>query len=531
MDNVSVLDCTLREAPLENLMWGTLSLRKTIRELAEAKIEYVECGFLKDIEYIEGSAYFNTVDNIKQAIGEKRKNVIYAALVDYGRYDLSQLSENDGTSVDLIRICFKKNEINKVLAYAEDIQKKGYLVSIQHVNTIGYTDEEIITFIERVNEIHPYAYAIVDTFGSMYADDALRLCKLADEYLADDIALGFHAHNNLMMANSNCQTIIQEANPERKIIVDSSLFGCGRGAGNANTELVAEYLNKKCGYDYDIDGLLDIIDTVINAAKQKTKWGYSIPNFIAGMNDAHSFNVQFLTKQHNIKSADLRAIIRNLDSEQKKKYDFELLERKYYEYFDNPVDDKSMIEEIKQKISGCSILLLAPGKNVDLEGEKVLQCIDRQSPFVIGVNNYFPNYKMDMIFYSGIRRYKLLPYLDLKAVGNPTIIKTSNIKEKIMLDEMVVDYGGLMKPGWTYMDSSIILLLRLLAKCGANDIYIAGLDGYKKKGEAFMDDELETALSIGERQQATRENQQMLDDLRLDYPTIKIRFVTSTVYK
>lgn len=531
MSNISLLDCTLREAPLDGLMWGDLSLHRAIRDLADANIQIIECGFLKNVPYVEGSAIFSNIDQIKKVIGEKKRGTLYAALIDYGRFDVESLPANNQESIDLIRICFKKDEINDVLRVANIVKKKGYLVAIQHVNTCAYSDDEIIDFIKKVNAIKPYAYSIVDTFGSMYQDEVVRMAKLVDKYLDKGIKMGFHGHNNLMLANSNAQQFITELVEQRDVIVDASLNGCGRGAGNANTELVAEYIRKKHDGIYDIDLLLDLIDTVTYMASRKTEWGYSIPYFIAGMNDAHSFNVKYLTQRHNLKYADLRAIIEKLDEQKKKRYDYEELDRLYIEYFDSPADSSETLNMLKNKIGDSKVLLLAPGKSVQENRTFVESFIKKEKPIVFGVNGFIANYKHDVVFYSGVRRYELISDIDMDKYGRPMVIKTSNIKKSLYNQEKVVDYCSLIKKGWVYFDSSIILLLRLLDRIDVREVYIAGLDGYKSYGNAFYDKSMETALSDAERIQATNENGEMIREVIRNSKNMRITFITESEYE
>ena len=55
---------------------------------------------------------------------------------------------------------------------------KGYQVCVQHVDTMGFFDEEIIDFIEKVTEFKPLAYSVVDTFGAMYEEDMASILVL-----------------------------------------------------------------------------------------------------------------------------------------------------------------------------------------------------------------------------------------------------------------------------------------------------------------------------------------------------------------
>lgn len=531
MNNFKLLDCTLREAPLDDLMWGDLSIRKMIHGLEKANIDIIEVGFLKNAPYKYGSTSFQKVEDIKPYLKNKNSNTMYVALVDYGRYDLKYLTKYDGTSIDAIRVCFKHSEIDLVLEYASEIREKGYQVCIQHVDTMGFSDDEIVNFIHKVNEFKPYAYSVVDTFGAMYGSDMLHYTELALKELNEDIWLGFHAHNNLMLADANAQQFIEKYRNIRKIIVDTSLFGCGRSAGNAHTELITQYFNRKQNGNYDIDEILDLIDTVITAAEEKTSWGYSIPYFIAGVYNAHTFNVKQLLKRHNLKSKDLRGIIEMLDDVQKKAYDYALLEKLYIQYFDKPVDDSVAISDLTNAWNKKKILILAPGKSVQERKKEIKKFIKNEEPVVIGVNNLIDDYYLDYIFYSGAVRYQNLQYQNFKLAGSPQIILSSNIKSVADTNEIIVNYSSLIKFGWINLDSSAILLLRLLQKCGVNEIYAAGLDGYKNFGQAFYKNELDTGLDQKTRIENTNDNISMMKDMKVSNPKFVIHFLTDSVYK
>lgn len=531
MKSLQLLDCTLREAPLDDLMWGDMSIRKMIHGMEDANLDIIEVGFLKDAPYKPGSTSFHRAEDIEPYLTHKKPGTLYTALVDYGRYDLKNLSDYNGKSIDVIRVCFKHHEIGVVLDYAQQIKDKGYQVSIQHVDSMGFTDEEIREFIQRVNAFRPLAYSVVDTFGAMYEDDMLHLVRLANECLDPGILLGFHGHNNLMLADANAQRFLQEFDGKRNVIVDASLYGCGRSAGNAHTELMAQYMNRKHSKGYDINELLDLIDTVITAAREKTSWGYSIPYFIAGMHNAHTFNVKQLLKRHNLRSKDLRGIIEQLDETQKKAYDYALLEKLYVEYFNKPIDDTDSIAELTEAFSGRSVMILAPGRSVATERNTIQGFIEKNKPVVIGVNNFIEGYPLDYIFYSGAVRYQNIRYQNYREAGAPKLIVASNIKTEPEENELIVNYCALIKFGWVNLDSSAILLLRLLQRCGVSEIYAAGLDGYKDFGEAFYKNELDTGLEQQDRMEHTRDNLMMLQDMRSNHPDFQVHFITKSVYE
>lgn len=327
---INLLDCTLREAPVKDLMFGKDIIQKFISKLEHANTDIIECGFLRDAGACENNTIFLNTDEIEPFLINKQSDKIYTVLIDYGRYNVEKLFQYNGKSVDGIRICFKKHEKDDVLEFAKHVKDKGYKVFIQQVDTSGYSDNEIIEFIDCVNALKPYAYSIVDTFGSMYPKDVEHLLKLVDTYLDKNIIMGFHAHNNLMLAAANSQLFIENLFDKRTIITDAAVLGCGRGAGNTNTELLMQFINTFYSGNYNLDAIFDIADDLM--PKIHAHWGYSLPYFVSGTHSTHVFNINYLLEKHNISSKNLKNFIETLNESQKKYYNYDLLEKLYHNY-------------------------------------------------------------------------------------------------------------------------------------------------------------------------------------------------------
>lgn len=528
MKSIQLLDCTLREAPFPKLNYGRKFLQNYIHALERVKVDVIEVGFLKNLEYIEGSAIFNHVSQIEEYLTDKKEEIRYVALVDYGRYDISRLPECNGKSIDGIRICFKKGEEKAVIGYAREIREKGYEIFIQHVDTLGYSDIEILDFINDINVLKPAAYSIVDTFGSMYTDDLRHIFDLVQHNLSPDIVLGFHAHNNLNLAVANAQEFVRLAFHKRNIVIDTSVLGCGRGAGNAHTELLIEFLNKKYETAYDTNEVLDLIDDYMPYFKENCSWGYSIPYFISGMHSAHVFNVNQLLKRHNIKFRDLRKIIESLTVRERKLYDYQLLEKLYVQYFNKQVDDEKAKMTFFEAVKGREVLLIAPGMSIFSEKEKVQNIIKRK-PVIIDVNNVISAYPRNYVFFSSVKRYE-----SYKAfITSERCILTSNIKTEPESNELIMNYISLIRYGWINLDNSAILLLRLLVESGAEKIYIAGFDGFSVDNDRnFYDKDLRRALSSEDLKLINEETREMLVDIKenINKSGIPVAFITSSIY-
>ena len=63
----------------------------------------------------------------------------------------------------------------------------------------------LLGLFQKVNKIHPYAFSIVDTFGSMMKPDLQRIYSLAEHNLEKSIVIGLHLHENLALSYSLAQ--------------------------------------------------------------------------------------------------------------------------------------------------------------------------------------------------------------------------------------------------------------------------------------------------------------------------------------
>ena len=101
--------------------------------LAEAKIDIIEIGFLRDgrkVQYKGNSTFFTDVEQIRPFINKENKNTIYAAFIDFGMCDIDNLKPFDGTSIDAIRFGFTKNNYDEskeeVVRWINIIRDRGY---------------------------------------------------------------------------------------------------------------------------------------------------------------------------------------------------------------------------------------------------------------------------------------------------------------------------------------------------------------------------------------------------------------------
>ena len=398
MKRVNILDCTLRDGGyLIDSQFGNTAIKGIIQGLTDSGIDVIECGFLKDEPHHDGSTIFNNASQIRPFLPEDRKNASYVCLADYSRYTIRQLEPFDGTSIDGVRACFFKKERYDVLDFCRTIKEKSYRLYVQPVDILGYTDAELLDLIEAVNDLEPYAFSIVDTFGSLYKEDLQRVFYLVHHNLISSAKIGFHSHNNLQMSFALSQEFIEMSQGLRSVTVDCTMAGMGRGAGNTNTELVMQYMNRKFNSGYDINTVLDLIDNYVDGFHSQYEWGYSIPYFLAGSYSAHVNNISYLSTKAGIASRDINYLLNRIGAAARKRYDYDLLEKTYLEYLGTICDDQDAISRLRSILAGKDILMLLPGHSIDTHKQEILQYHAEHHHVVISVNLLSHEYPIDYV--------------------------------------------------------------------------------------------------------------------------------------
>ena len=531
MSNIKILDCTLRDGGyVVDTLFGERVIKGMIAKLARSRVDLIECGFLKDHPHDKDSSTFEYPDELIPYLPrQKDLQTSIVAMIDHNRYDLTKLKPYDGRSVDMLRECFFHQDWQAAIEEARKIQALGYQVFVQPVDVLGYTDRELLDLIDEVNLLQPFAFSIVDTFGSMFLEDLTHIFSLIDHNLDPRISIGFHSHNNMQLSFALSQKFIELCGTHRKGIVDSSVYGLGRGAGNTNTELVMHYLNAYHGADYDINELMDLIDSYMNAIRQDHEWGYSIPNLIAGMYSSHVHNITYLQNHHSINAKDLRQIVEQIEPQARKRYDYDALEELYNHFMDRKIDDHAALDTLERAFAGKEILLIAPGKSIDAYRSEIQALSSRENVITVSVNFLPQEFAVDYVFYNNLRRYEHSVDLDQERLADSPQIVTSNLPGNILVGKpLQLNFDTLAKRGWKNYDNSMIFAIRLALRLGAHTIRLAGLDGFNEDSAPNFSSENAELETVEEQEDYRQKNEDiagMLEEIVRHAPR-RLSFVT-----
>ena len=527
--SIQLLDCTLRDGGYVNdWHFGRRTITSILDKLESAKIDIIECGFLTRMVSDPDCSLFGSIAAVEEVLPRRARESLYVAMIAIGEKELHpcELTPYDGNSIGGIRLTFHKHETDQAIDRAKIIMSKGYLVFMQPVGTAFYSDIELLQLVERMNRLHPYAFYIVDTLGSMYRNDVSHRFYLIDKNMDPEIHLGFHGHNNLQLAFSNAQ-ILGKIQTKRTLILDSSVYGMGRGAGNLPTELITQYINKNIASRYDVTMVMDIYDEYIAAIHKDYEWGYTIPYHIAASHICHPNYAAYLMNRQTLTMKDIERIIQSIPEEYKVLYDRPLIEQLYTQFQSRKIDDRESVQEISRMIQGRRILLLAPGKSLASAYDRIVRFIETETPYVISINFVDTRYPLDACFVSNHKRMDILRQ-EMSPLSAVRTILTSNIPSGGE-NCLYVDYDQYTNDDELVSDNAGLMLMALLKRCGATEIFLAGFDGfYPQYNENYYTEELIFRVDEDERLEKQQRIGQKIQELSQE---LRISFLTPSVYE
>ena len=530
--NVKLLDCTLRDGGYVNdWEFGHGVIIGMYKRLDEAGADYIEVGFLDDRrEFDINRTIMPNTEAINKIYGSiKKKQAIPVAMIDYGTCSIDSIGPAENTFIDGIRVIFKKEKIEQALPFCKAIKEKGYKLFIQAISITAYTDIEILEYVQKINEIKPFAFSIVDTYGLLDDKSLTRYFRLIDNNLDPEIVLGYHDHNNFQLAFSNtCKFMAMET--DRELVGDSSVYGMGKSAGNCPSELLGMHLNDYYHKNYNLSEILECVDTYMMPIFQKTYWGYKYDFYIAAMHKVHPTYVADLLNKKTLSISSINEILESIPEPKKLLYDKTLSEELYLSYQSHIINDERVYSaDFTQRLKNSEIVILGPGQTVKDLVSSISDFIQEAQAIVFSVNFCPEGLPIDYIFMSNVKRYGNLADMltDQKLVKNSEFIFTSNVTPVDYQPKYVLNYESLLASNMATPDNSLFLLLNFLKKCGVKRVNLAGFDGYKQNTDNYYRKGYETTFINND---VALRNQQMSDALCVFKKDIDIQFITPTLY-
>ena len=522
MNGIELLDCTLRDGGhITGSYFGKKVIYDIAQKMVQSGIDILEAGFLKDCQFDPDYALYNNVAEAMSLLPPKANGVKYALLAQQDQYDDSKLEPCNG-DIDIIRISFHDYDLDEGLEFSRRIVEKGYKVYINPINLLGYTDHQVLEIIRRVNEIHPSAFSMVDTFGSMLKSDLVRLLYLIDNNLDPAINLGLHLHENQSLSYSLAQTFIEMKPPKRGISIDGSLYGMGRVPGNLCIELIMEYMNRAHARGYNMEPVYDAIDEYIVDIKKKIPWGYSTAYALSAQHRVHRTFAEYLLNKGTLKTKQINQILSMIAPDRKTRWDKAYIEQLYIEYQSRTVEDSEAIEKLKEAVNGKTVLLLASGGSINSAGNAIRELCEQENVVSFSANFIWDRYPCDFAFFTNFKRWDFYGAMETDSRK----IITSNLLTAGIGAEYVVNYADYAFSHNRLYDNCGIMLLKLVANLGAAKVVLAGFDGFSA-GSNFAVHHLEKEI-LSKNWEVNNEMGKLIAEIGTQVP---VEFLTPSLYE
>jgi len=284
---IRVLDCTVRDGGLmNNHTFNDTGIRAIYDACVQAGIDYMEFGYKASKKIFArdkfGAWKFCDEEDVRRIVGENETPLKLSVMADAERCDYKEdILPRDQSVLDVIRVATYIHQIPTAVDMIKDAHDKGYETTCNLMAVSTVQEWELDQALEALARTEVDAVYLVDSFGSLYSE---QIQYLTHKYLrhikAANKEVGIHCHNNQQLAYANTiEAIVQGAN-----LLDSSMAGLGRGAGNCQTELLVGFLHNP---KFKLRPILHCIQEHIEPLRKDLKWGFDLPYMITGQLNQH----------------------------------------------------------------------------------------------------------------------------------------------------------------------------------------------------------------------------------------------------
>lgn len=483
---MKILDCTLRDGGYyTNWDFDEKLVDIYLQSFNSLPVEYLEVGYRSNPMKSYLGKFFYCPTHVLKDIKSKtnKKLVIILDEKDVREEDAENLLNPIIGLVDMVRMAIDPKNFKRALILAKKVKQLGFEVGFNVMYMSTWREQkEFLDLIPQVDGVADYFY-MVDSYGSVFPDDVREIMQLVRS--KTQIKLGFHGHNNLEMALANTLTAIDEGID----IVDATVTGMGRGAGNLKTELLLTVLNSTGKIDFPYNDLSKVVD-VFRELQEKYEWGTNMPYMVSGANSLPQKQVmEWVGKRYYSFNSIIRALHNQSkgvdDNQQLPKFNFEAV-NSYSKALiigggPSAVEHSEAIKGFL-KANENMVVIHASSKNAmnfsDIENDQYFCLVGNEGH---RLEDVFANQNIN-------GKCILPPFPRTMGTYVPTQLKNKSY------ELATVDFTG------KFQDSHTALALQSVMELGIKDVYSVGYDGYEsnisnKEQELYMENEYLFALA------------------------------------
>ena len=323
-NDYEILDCTLRDGGFyTNWCFDDVFVKKYLKIINALDINHIEIGYLNPVQSsYKGEFFYSHIKTV-----EFINKYLDSHIKIWCMFDLKLLHDKKSFETQLnnihpnvfgIRITVPNNYNLMLLGEVINLIKKYGLavsVNLMYAHTYIENQAKITEIIDISNKAD--IISLVDSYGVLKPEEISSLISFMTE-TNPGLILGFHGHNNLELGFANALS----ANKNGCQILDGTLDGFGRGAGNVRTELLAlrsDNYNKVEENQNFFEAICDI-SVLMETMRKKYNWGPTVPYILGASNKLPQSIIMELSDLKRFSAFDITTLarqIKNIQNEPK----------------------------------------------------------------------------------------------------------------------------------------------------------------------------------------------------------------------
>ena len=284
---IKVIDATVRDGGLMNDHKFDDSVVQGVYDACVAAgIDYMEIGYRNSKTLFppseNGAWKHSDEEDIRRIVGDNDTDLKLAVMCDAEKSDYKEdVLPKSESVVDMIRVATYIHQMPLALDMIQDAHDKGYETTLNLMAVSTVAESEVDEALQLLAGSDVDAVYVVDSFGSLYCE---QIDALVDKFLGYmkpvGKEVGVHTHNNRQLAFANTiEGVIKGAN-----MVDASMAGLGRGAGNCQMELLLSFLHNP---KFRLRPILECVEKHVEPLRKELMWGFDLPYMITGILNQH----------------------------------------------------------------------------------------------------------------------------------------------------------------------------------------------------------------------------------------------------
>lgn len=321
--DAKLLDTTLRDGSYAiHFQFSASDTAVLVGELDQQGVEYIEVGHgvgFRGAEKGHGEA-LETDEAYIEAAASAIKRGRFGMFCIPGIAELEDLEMAASYGMGFVRVGTDVAKVASARLFIEKARDLGMYVMANFMKSYALEPAQFAEQAKLAQSFGAQLVYVVDSAGGMVPDEVSAYMRAVQDVC--DLPLGFHGHDNLGLAVGNSLRALEEG----AAIVDGSLQGLGRSAGNAPTELLV-ILMQKLGLLENLDAvaIMDVGEKYIRPLVRRR--GLSSLDVVCGEAQFHSSYMGVIARASGHHRVDPRRLIQALTKIDKVNAPAELVDR------------------------------------------------------------------------------------------------------------------------------------------------------------------------------------------------------------